>query len=223
MVLGFTPMRRAMVYPTQPVITLKVNSRNARWNRPEVSSSRPRYWKSLRFGWASHLAARFFAGLLGVASGDLFVPCGVKGRGPGFAYGAANHRLESAGFADRTQVDVDKDTAEHDEGGNVVDDVADGNGDSPESSRARPQDDASDQVDDAAADNLPELDFLSGVEEAGIGRIHFFFAAGDLLYFAHPARIGGSPDHGLEPVQGLQSEEEDEAHSEPRMHNAAEW
>ena len=36
-----------------------------------------------------------------------------------------------------------------------------------------------------------------------VGRIHLRFAAHDLVHVAHPAGIGGGPDHGLEPVQGL--------------------
>ena len=147
----------------------------------------------LGFAAGGHLAARFFAGLLWVASGDLLVPGGVEGPGPGFAYRAANHRLEGARLAECALIDVDEDSAEHDEGGDVVYDVADGDGDSSESPCARPQDDAGDQVDDAAAYDLPELNFLPGVEEAGDGRVHFFFAAHDLLDVAHPAGIGWSP------------------------------
>ena len=176
----------------------------------------------LRFA-AVHLAARFFAGLLRVASGDLLIPSGMEGPSPGFAYRAANHRLECAGLAERALVDVDEDAAEHNEGGDVVDNVADGDRDSSEGSCTRPQDDAGDQVRDTAADDLPKLNFLSGVEKAGVGRIHFRFAADDLVHVAHPAGIGRGPDHGLEPVQGLQCEEEDEAYAEPWMHDATEW
>src|SRR5579864_3695093 len=38
----------------------------------------------------------------------------------------------------------------------------------------------------------------------------------------HPPGIGGRPDHGLEPVEGLQSKTNDEAQAEPRVHFAAE-
>src|SRR5208282_3019239 len=72
---------------------------------------------------AAHLPARLFAGLLRIASGDLLVPGGVEGPGPGFAYGAANHCLEGAGLANRAQVDVDEDSAEHDDRENVMNDI----------------------------------------------------------------------------------------------------
>src|SRR5208282_1514340 len=170
-----------------------------------------------------HLAAGFFAGLLRVASGDLLVPSGMKGPGPGFAYRAANHCLESAGLTERALVDVDEDSAEHNDGGDVVDDVAYGDGDSSEGSGARPQDDAGDEVRDAAAYDLPELKFLSGVEEPSVGRIHLRFAADDLSHVALPVGIGRGPDHGLEPVQCLQPEEDNEAQAEPGVHDAAEW
>jgi len=44
---------------------------------------------------------------------------------PGFADSSANHRLESARLADRAQVDVDENSAEHDQRGDIVQDVAD--------------------------------------------------------------------------------------------------
>src|SRR6266849_2724227 len=91
----------------------------------------------LRFA-AGHLAAGFFASLLRVASGDLLVPGGVEGPGPGFAYGAANHCLECARLPDRALVDVDENSAEHDDRGDIVDDVADGDGGCAERSRAYP-------------------------------------------------------------------------------------
>src|SRR5208282_1568933 len=122
---------------------------------------------------AVHLPARFFAGLLRIASGDLLVPGGVESPGPRFAYGAANHRLEGAGLADGAQVDVDEDSTEHDERKNVVNDIADGDGRPSEGPSARPKDDASDQEGDAAADDLPELNLLTGVEEPGVGWVHF--------------------------------------------------
>src|ERR1039458_3770886 len=111
-----------------------------------------------------HARARFFAGRLRVASGGWLVPSGVEGPGPGFAYRAANYCLEGTGLAECALINVYEDSAEHNECGDVVHDVADGDGDSSESSRARPHDDAGDEVRDAAADDLPELEFLSGVE-----------------------------------------------------------
>ena len=146
----------------------------------------------------------------------------MEGPGPGFAYGAANHGVEGAGLADGAQIDVDEDAAEHDEGGDVVENVADGYGDSAESFCARPEDDAGDEVDDAAGDDLPEHSLLAGIEEAGVGRIHFFFAAGDSFYVAQPARVAWGPKHRLNPVEGLQGEEEDEGYAEVGVHDAAE-
>jgi len=91
---------------------------------------------------AVHFPSRFFAVLLRVSSRDLLVPGGVEGPRPGFADSSANHRLESARLADRAQVDVDENSAEHDQRGDIVQDVADRDRNSSEGSRARPQDNA---------------------------------------------------------------------------------
>ncbi len=133
---------------------------------------------------------------------------------PGFAYGAAHHCLEGARFADGALVDVDEDAAKHDQGGDVMHDVADRDGHPAESLSARPEDNSGDNEDDGADDDLPELKFLAGVKEAGVWRIHLHFAGGDLLYVSHPARIGWGPTHGFEPIEGLQGEKEDEGHTE---------
>jgi len=146
----------------------------------------------------------------------------MKGPGPGFAYGAANHRVEGAGFSEGALVDVDEDAAQHYEGGDVVENVADGYGNSAESGCACPEDGAGDDVDKAAEDDLPEHNLLSGIEEAGFGGIDFFFAAGDGFDVEHPARVAWGPEHGLEPVEDLQGEEEDEAYAEVGVHDAAE-
>src|SRR5208282_120617 len=115
-----------------------------------------------------------------------------------------------------------EDSAELNDGGDVVENVTDGDGDSAESLCARPEDGAADDVDDAAGDDLPEHYLLPGVEEAGFGRIHFFFAAGNCFYAAHPARVAWGPEHKLEPVEDLQGEEEYEGYSEVGVHDAAE-
>ena len=130
--------------------------------------------------------------------------------------------MEGARLADRAQVDVNEDSAQHDEGGNVVQHVTGGYGNSSESFGARPQDGAGDQVGDAARDDLPEHNLLASIEEAGFGRIHALFAAGDCFYVAQPVRVAWGPKHGLKPVEGLHGEEEDEGYSEIRMHDAAE-
>jgi len=48
----------------------------------------------------------------------------MEGPGPGFAYRAANHRLEGAGLAERALVDVNEDSAEHNECGDIVHDIS---------------------------------------------------------------------------------------------------
>jgi hypothetical protein len=169
-----------------------------------------------------HLAARLLARFYGISSGDLLVPGWVERPCPGLADGTANHALEGARFADGAEVDVNEDPAEHDEGGDIMNHVADGDGNSAEGSCAGPHDDAGDQIDDAAAYDLPELHFLPGIEEAGVRRIHLLFTAHDLLDVAHPASIGWSPEHGLEPIQSLQCEKEDEGDSEVWVQDAAE-
>lgn len=146
----------------------------------------------------------------------------MKSPGPGFANGPANHGLKGAGLAEGALVDMDEDSAEHDKGGDVVENVAHGYGDSAEDGCARPEDCAGDYVDDAAGDDLPKHNLLSGVEEAGFRGVHFFFAASDGFDVAHPLGIAGSPEHGHEPVEHLQEEKEDESCSEVRVHDTAE-
>ena len=102
-----------------------------------MSSVAEIFARLLRFA-AGHLAAGFFASLLRVASGDLLVPGGVEGPGPGFADSAANHCLERAWLADRALVDVDENAAEHHDRGDIVYDIADGDGGCAERTRARP-------------------------------------------------------------------------------------
>src|SRR5258708_21795004 len=121
--------------------------------------------RPLRFAAGAHLPPRLFARLLRIASGDLLVPGGVEGPSPGFADGAANHGPECARLADRALVDVDENSAKHHDRGDIVYDIADGDGDCAERSRARPQDGSRDDVENAAANDLPEQKFLTGVEK----------------------------------------------------------
>src|SRR5208282_4293530 len=188
--------------------------------KPCPSQTRP--GKSRRLLLPCHSSTLFFAGLPGIASSNLFVPCRMKGPSPRFADRAAGHRLKSARLAEGALINVDEDSAQHDERGDVVEHVADGDRNSSKCPRARPQHDASDQVNHAPDQDLPELNFLAGIEESGIWRLHFFFAADDLVDVPHPVGIGCRPDHRLKPVQRLQCEEENKAHAEPGMHGATE-
>src|ERR1700727_858067 len=114
--------------------------------------------------------ARFFASLTRIASRILFVPSGMKRPCPSFAHCSANHRAKRARLADRTQVDVNEDPAQHDDGGNIVQNIAHRDGPTPECARSRPKNDSGDQVNDRTADDLPELRLLSTVEKAGLRR-----------------------------------------------------
>src|SRR5579872_3982206 len=114
-------------------------------------------------------AQRFFVRLPRVTSGDLFVPGGMKCPSPCFADRAARHRLKRSWLADGTEVDVDEDSTQHDDCGDVVHNIADGYGPASKGSRPGPENDSGNQVDDAADDNLPKHYLLAGVEEAGVG------------------------------------------------------
>src|ERR1039458_9934136 len=116
-----------------------------------------------------HSSTLFFAGLPGIASSNFFVPCGMKGPGPRLAHRAADHRLESARLAEGALIDVDKNSAQHNERRDVMQHVADGDRNSSKRPSARPHHNARDQVDHAPDHNLPELNFLPGIEESGFG------------------------------------------------------
>ncbi len=64
-----------------------------------------------------HAATSLFTGLVGVSPSDLLIPGGMESPCPRFTYGPAGHCLEGAWLADRAQVDMDEDAAQHDEGG----------------------------------------------------------------------------------------------------------
>src|ERR1700694_5141593 len=178
--------------------------------------------RPLRLAAGAHLPPRLFARLSRIASGDLLVPGGVEGPSPSFAYGAANHGPECARLADRALVDVDENSAKHHDRGDIVYDIADGDGGCSERSRARPQDGSGDDVENAADNDLPEQEFLPGVEKAGFWGIDLFFAGGNLLDVAHPAGIGRGPQHGLEPVQHLECKEENEGYTKIWVQGAGE-
>src|SRR5579883_2228032 len=165
---------------------------------------------------------RFFVGLARIAPGDLLIPGGVEGPGPGLAHRAARHGFEGAGFPDRAQVDVDEDPAQHDQRRDVMHDIADGDGHAAERTRPNPENHPGYQVGDTARHDLPELDLLPGVEEAGVGRLQFLRTRDHTAEVLDPARVGGGPAHGCHPVQSLKSEENYERQAEPGMHFAAE-
>jgi hypothetical protein len=70
-------------------------------------------WRSLRL---LHRLAR-------VPARDRFVPPRVIRPCPGLAYGSARHRLNRARLAEGTEIDVEENSKQHDQGGKVVDDI----------------------------------------------------------------------------------------------------
>ena len=70
---------------------------------------------------------------------------------PRFTDCPAGHSVKGSGLTNRAQINVDEDSAEHDYGGNVVQHIADRDGESAEGARARPENNSGDQVDDAAS------------------------------------------------------------------------
>src|ERR1700724_3467693 len=102
-------------------------------------------------------------GLHRVAAGHLFVPGRMERPGPGFADRTPKHRLESSWLADSAEINVNEDAAEHDHGGNVVQDVADRNRPASKSSSTRPQHDPGEYKNHASDNDLPELRLLSGI------------------------------------------------------------
>src|SRR5712692_10943570 len=167
------------------------------------------------------MLAGFFTGSTGIPPCDLLVPGWMERPRPSFADRTPGHGLESTGFPERTKVDVDEDSAQHDEGRNIVQDVADGHRNSTERPGADPKDNPGDQVDDAAHDDLPELHLLAGVEEAGVDRFKFLSAGDVVPDVAHPAAVRLGPLHRLEPVQHLEPKEKHEPHAEPGMHGSS--
>src|SRR5580704_17832641 len=165
--------------------------------------------------------ARFLAGFDRIPSRDLFIPGRMKRPRPGFADSAANHGLKCARLADRAEVNVNEDPAQHDHGGDIVQHVTDR--DRPASKRAGtlPENDASDYKNHAPRDNLPELRLLSTIEKASLGWCHLLFSTGNFAQIPHPPGVGRTPRHRRDPVQHLQSEENHKSHTKPGMQLAA--
>src|SRR2546429_6876458 len=94
---------------------------------------------------------------------------------PGFGDRATGHGVEGAGLTKGAQVHVNEDPEEHDERGNVVQDVADGYRDATKGAGPNPQDYSRNQEHYRADRNLPELHLLTGVEEPGFRGLKLFW------------------------------------------------
>src|ERR1035437_7606533 len=138
---------------------------------------------------------------------------------PTFAYRVARHRLNGSGLATGDEIEVEKNPKQHDERRYIVDHIRDRDQDAPENLR-QPHNDAGNDIGDAAANNLPELEFLASIEEADIGGFRGIRFRDIFLHALHPARVSGSPAHHAKPVQRLQSEEDHEAQAEPGKQEA---
>src|ERR1700746_1289166 len=119
----------------------------------------------------AQFSASFLQCLLRVAAGDFSVPGGVMGPGPGLSYRPSGHGLHGARLADGAEVNVNEDAGQHNQGRDVVNDVADGDGPAAEDF-GEPHDHSCDDIGNAAADDLPEHRFLAGIEEANVGRLN---------------------------------------------------
>src|SRR5207249_11707927 len=103
---------------------------------------------------------------------------------------------------------VNKDSAQHDNGGDVVQNIAERHRNWSEGSCSRPENDPGDEIDDAPNHDLPELHLLASVEEACIWRVKLFLTRNGATQAAHPGAVCLSPRHWLQPVQSLEREEE---------------
>src|SRR5215469_2653143 len=164
----------------------------------------------------------FVMSLPWIATSHLLVPGRVKGPGPGFTDRTACHGLERARLPDRAQIDVNENPPQHNEREDVVQDVADGHGGATKRAGSKPEDDSCDQEHNAADHDLPELDFLTGVEESRVGWLELLRSGHSVLDVAHPAGVRRGPLHGSQPVQRLQREKKHECQAEPWVHYAAE-
>src|SRR5579863_675346 len=93
------------------------------------------------------LTPRFFARLNGIAPRHFLVPRWMECPCPSLANCPTNHCLKGSRLADCAEIDVNEDSAQHDERGDVVQDVAHGHSPSSERARSHPQNDSCDQVD----------------------------------------------------------------------------
>src|SRR5208283_1173424 len=151
-----------------------------------------------------------------IASGYRLIPGGVVRPSPSFSYRATRHRLNGTGFAESAQIHMKEDSEQHDQGRDVVDHIRDRHQNAPKNLR-QPHDHASDEICDAAAHNLPELQLLPGIEETDVGGLYSLGMRDILLDSFHPARIGRRPSHYIPPVERLQREEDHEAQPKPWM------
>ena len=87
-------------------------------------------------GWsATLLFESFFIRLARIASRHFLVPRRMERPRPRFTDCPACHSAKRSGLANRAQINVDEDSAEHDYGGDVVQNIADGHRGSAETAR----------------------------------------------------------------------------------------
>src|SRR5437870_2475698 len=110
-------------------------------------------------------------GLARIASSHFLIPGGMKGPSPCLTDCTPGHRLESARLADCAEIDVNKNSAEHDQGRDVMQDVTHRNGNSAECVSTHPEHDSGDEINDRSDQDLPELDFLPRIEKTCVGRL----------------------------------------------------
>src|ERR1019366_973264 len=130
--------------------------------------------------------------LVRIASRYRLVPRRMVRPRPGFAHRPAGHRLDGMRFAESTEIHVEENAKQHDQRGNVVDHIGEGHGNSAKYLR-KPHYNASYNVGDAAADDLPELHLLPRVEEPHVSRFHTVFVADVALDALHPFGVGRGP------------------------------
>src|SRR6266851_3281891 len=129
---------------------------------------------------------------------------------------APGHRVKRARLSDGAEVNVNKDSAEHDQREDVMKQVADLYRDSA-SGLWKPHQKSCNQKHQAAEDNLPKLKLLATVVEAYVFRLDFVLILRVSLDFSEPLAVSVGPGHQAAPIEKLEEPGDDEPDAEPRM------
>src|SRR6185503_4224288 len=192
-------------------ITIKVRRRYTRMIRSFLPQKGTKDTKEIKnypcafcaFLWLPlFLSFLSFVVLASVAAGEAAIPAGMVRPGPTLGYGAIHHRTERARLMGRAFVNVNDETGQHQQRGQIVNHKTHRHH-PPRRHIVKPHQQPGDQKQNGAQSNQPEVKLLSGVEKPDVLRFDPFFIRGVLANPSHPASIGFDPRHRRKPVDEL--------------------
>src|SRR5207302_930801 len=146
-----------------------------------------------------------FAIHFGIASGNLAIPGRMVGPRPGFGDGSMEHSAQRAGNSGSAFVQMNEESAEHDESHHVMEEVADPHRSSSEMLR-EPEENSGYEKDDSGDHHGPEPNLLPAVELANILRFWLVGLGGVVLGMAQPLPVRRLPTHLIRPSTQLEDD-----------------